>query len=373
MVKPLVPPMVDILGPYITTPQHVTSRPGKAGDAAGAGFSWWKDCTDENAEDGTPIPAVALNNFKAQILTLLLLCGASIDDGDEMTARAVRSQRMNFIPTIGGSANALTATLDPAPADWAALTGTPFRFVVSTANTGAATLNLNGLGAKDIVYPGDNSPMLAGELRVGAVRTGLYDGTRVQLIDAGSRARHGVSWRGAFSFASSGTFDPSAYGLTVNDSILWFAIGGGGGGASTISGAGSSGAGGGLGIGIFAAPASSISITVGAGGASSNVGGTGAVGGTTSVGSLMSATGGSGGAAGALNGGNGVGGLINLVGGDGCDLLGVDQNWAPGGAAPFMGPGLLNNSVNPRGAGGAVSLTGPIAQAGSPGLVLGFY
>lgn len=99
---------------------------------------------------------------------------------------AIRAQADNYLPTIGGSANALTATIAPIPPDWASLTGVPFRFMVSTTNTGAATLNLNGLGAKSIVYPGSNQAMLAGELVAGAIRTGMYDGARVQLIDAGS-------------------------------------------------------------------------------------------------------------------------------------------------------------------------------------------
>lgn len=287
---------------------------------------------------------------------------------------AYRKQATNYIPTIGGTANALTATLDPVPASWASLTGVPFRFVVSTTNTGAATLNLNGLGAKSIVYPGDNSALLAGELVSGAVRTGLYDGTRVQLVDAGSRARAGVAFRGAAIFTTSGTFDPAALGLTALDRILVLCWGAGGGGASTTGTRGASGAGGGLAIKSMDCSATSVTVTIGAGGAGNNAGSNGVTGGTSSFGPHCSATGGVGGSSGAGAGGAGTGGSINLSGSAGCDILSPEQDWGPGGSAPFMGPGMLNNGgANPIGSGGAASAGAPQADAGHDGAVIVFY
>lgn len=112
MVKPLVPPAVDVLGPYLSTPQSVNSRPGRTGDPAGAGFSWWKDCTDENAEDGTPIPAEALNNFKAQFVTLFQTAGLQVDD-DRLAAWAIQLG-MNFAVATG-TANAWVVDLPLAP------------------------------------------------------------------------------------------------------------------------------------------------------------------------------------------------------------------------------------------------------------------
>lgn len=187
--------MVDLWGPAaFGAAQAASVRPSYAPtNGGGDPETWAQDCSSPAADDGTEWRSALLNILLAQLRGVPRKSGVAVSNLDDLLlARAIRSQGLNYIPTIGGTENALTATLDPAPADWAALTGTPFRFVVSTTNTGAATLNLNGLGARDIVYPGDNSPILAGELPAGAVRTGLYDGTNVQLIDAGSSQLFGA-------------------------------------------------------------------------------------------------------------------------------------------------------------------------------------
>jgi len=63
----------------------------------------------------------------------------------------------------GGTANAQTVTF--APAITALTDGMAFRFKSSAANTGAATLNVNGLGGKPILGAG-GSPLQGGELVV---------------------------------------------------------------------------------------------------------------------------------------------------------------------------------------------------------------
>ncbi|HEV2556797.1 MAG TPA: hypothetical protein VGV17_23855 [Bosea sp. (in: a-proteobacteria)] len=321
---------------------------------------------------GTVVTAAHMNAQQEEILALIEACGFSPDAAKlYQLLLAVRSQRPNFIPTIGGSADALTATLDPEPEDWDELTGTPFRFVVSTTNTGAANLAITGLpGTKDIVYPGDNAPMLAGELIQGAVRTGLYDGTRVQLIDAGSRVRGGVSFRGMVMFTASGTFNPTAYGLTIHDRILGLLWGAGGGAASDAGTYGAAGGGGGFSMKSFNCPPTPTGATVGAGGAGATGGGNGNTGGTTSFGALFSATGGAGATAGPGAGGNGVGGDVNLPGGYGGDIINSDVSAAIGGAAPLMGNQPIDSGtgLNPIGSGGAARLFN--AQNGQAGAIL---
>lgn len=51
----------------------------------------------------------------------------------------------------GGTANAITVTLSPAPTSQAILLGVPIRVKIATVNTGPATLNPNGIGAQPIV------------------------------------------------------------------------------------------------------------------------------------------------------------------------------------------------------------------------------
>lgn len=186
--------------------------------------------------------------------------------------------------------------------------------------------------------------------------------------------RRRVAFRGVALFTSSGTFDPAALGLTTLDRILVFCWGAGGGGASTTGTRGASGAGGGLAIKSMDCPASSVTVTIGAGGAGNNAGSYGVTGGTSSFGPHCSATGGVGGSAGAGAGGAGTGGSINLSGSAGCDILSPEQDWGPGGSAPFMGPGMLNNGgANPIGSGGAASAGAPQADAGHDGAVIVFY
>ena len=81
--------------------------------------------------------------------------------------------------TSTGSANAYVLTLTPAPAAYVA--GQKFTFKANFANTGAATVNVNSLGAKDLERYG-SIPLVTGEIRVDQIVTIVYDGTQFQTI-----------------------------------------------------------------------------------------------------------------------------------------------------------------------------------------------
>lgn len=83
-----------------------------------------------------------------------------------------------------GSANAYAATMSPAPGTYT--TGLRVAIKIANTNTGASTLNLNGLGTKNIkTYIGPTlSDPGPGSLTVGTVVELLYDGTQF-LIQAG--------------------------------------------------------------------------------------------------------------------------------------------------------------------------------------------
>lgn len=83
--------------------------------------------------------------------------------------------------TTTGTANAYVLTL--APALTQLISGMPIRFMASFTNTGAATLNVNGLGAKSIVKYGDVS-LISGNITANQVYTVLYDGTDFHLQEA---------------------------------------------------------------------------------------------------------------------------------------------------------------------------------------------
>jgi len=82
----------------------------------------------------------------------------------------------------GGTANALTVTLDEAPAAYVA--GMRVIFKAASANTGAATINVNALGIKNLTRQagGTISALTGGEIISGGMYEVLYDGSQFQLV-----------------------------------------------------------------------------------------------------------------------------------------------------------------------------------------------
>lgn len=226
----------------------------------------------------------------------------ALDDGDVTTLTnrflmGYRSQRLNYIPVVGGTANALTATLDPAPASYSDLTGTPFMIKIALTNTGAATLNLNGLGAVAIGRS-DNSALQAGDLLATRTVELMFDGGLFQIIGLSpSSAGRLINIQ---VFTSSGTYTPTP-GMTF--CIMEGVGGGGAGGGATNPSAGNvslgaPGTAGTWGKARFTASVIGASkvVTIGAGGAGVP-GLSGANGGDTSVASILQLPGGRGGSA----------------------------------------------------------------------------
>lgn len=77
-----------------------------------------------------------------------------------------------------GSNDAYAVSLDPAVTSYAA--GLAVRFKANTVNTGPATLNVNGLGAKTI-RKFFNQDLASGDIPAGGIVTVVYDGTNFQL------------------------------------------------------------------------------------------------------------------------------------------------------------------------------------------------
>lgn len=78
-----------------------------------------------------------------------------------------------------GSTDDYAITLAPAPTAYAA--GQTFRFKANTANTGATTLNVNGLGAKTI-KKNYNSDLATGDILANQLVEVIYDGTNFQML-----------------------------------------------------------------------------------------------------------------------------------------------------------------------------------------------
>lgn len=81
-----------------------------------------------------------------------------------------------------GVSDAYAITLSPAPSAYT--TGTRYRFKANTANTGAASLNVNSLGAKTIVKlaGGITTTLADNDIQAGQMVEVVYDGTNMQMI-----------------------------------------------------------------------------------------------------------------------------------------------------------------------------------------------
>jgi hypothetical protein len=128
-----------------------------------------------------------LNNVISLLAAPIDISGMAIDRADPAQLyRAIRRSGGEYYATATGSANAISVTSVPTFASFAQMIGVPLRIKIATTNTAAVTVNVSGFGAQALVYPGDGTPLTAGELIAGAIRTIAWDGTNFQLIDAGS-------------------------------------------------------------------------------------------------------------------------------------------------------------------------------------------
>lgn len=79
-----------------------------------------------------------------------------------------------------GANDTYAITLSPAPSAYADILGLPISFKANTINTGAATLNVNSIGAIDIKKFGSQA-LSDGDIKANQWVTVIYDGTNFQL------------------------------------------------------------------------------------------------------------------------------------------------------------------------------------------------
>jgi hypothetical protein len=87
--------------------------------------------------------------------------------------------RSNPIYTTTGTANALVLTYIAGPVSYQK--GEIYRVFAHIANTGAVTININGLGAKSLLSS-RSEPLTAGQIAVGDVLEFVFDGTSFRLL-----------------------------------------------------------------------------------------------------------------------------------------------------------------------------------------------
>ncbi len=211
--------MPDLFGPGAWGALRATTVRPSLTPANGSSdpATWYKDCTSPANEDGTSVQAGHLNAILAQMRGIASVAGvAATNLDDNLLARAIRSQRMNW-GTVGGTANALTLSPSPAFADAADLLGVPFRFLVATTNTDAVTLTVNGISAA--LKKADGTDFAAGGLPADAMIEAVHDGTRFVTLFGSAAAGGGgattVAWPDVTGKPT--TFPPSAHDHPLSD------------------------------------------------------------------------------------------------------------------------------------------------------------
>jgi hypothetical protein len=118
----------------------------------------------------------------------------------------------------GGTSNAITLTISPAPLSYAQPLKLKFRATLT--NTGAVTIDVNGLGVRNIqkVSGGSITNLSAGDIISGGIYEIVYDGAQFQLMTLTNAGIVNVS-QGDLN-TSTGVFSSSVSGSAITTNIF---------------------------------------------------------------------------------------------------------------------------------------------------------
>ena len=193
--------------------------------------------TGQPVVTGTTITSTAFNALTADLATGLSTCmtkdgqttptanipmGSNkitgMADGTAATDAANLSQAQSTATKLLTVSGTDTITASGSPTVTAYATGAMYYFTPAATNTGAATINIDSLGAKSITKNGTTA-LAAGDLTSGKVAVVVYDGTRFQLVAGFSASSTGnITFSGNTIDTTSGAIImyPSTKNVLVN-------------------------------------------------------------------------------------------------------------------------------------------------------------
>lgn len=155
------------------------------------------EITNSIPRDGSAPPTgnIPLGNFK------LTGIGAATLVNDVPQYQQIQSGETNYLTSVSGT-NTITATLaTPTLAAYGA--GKHYTFIATGTNTGATTININGLGNKTVQK--DGAALNAGDITSGKTYHLIDDGTNLQLFSGAGISAVAIQNQTYNSFTTGGT------------------------------------------------------------------------------------------------------------------------------------------------------------------------
>jgi hypothetical protein len=176
--------------------EYINSNPADANYPEGS----FKNSSTPIATDGSPLDKEWVNDLSGFLQKLIDLAGITPDGAADTVPDSEYFKSLSNAISIGeyaddsGVADAYVVDvgLDTVNTSTAStlLTGTITRFKTTNANTGACTINRNGLGVKNIKRPNGTNPV-AGDIPANKISTVIYDGTNQILLSLVRKHGHG--------------------------------------------------------------------------------------------------------------------------------------------------------------------------------------
>ena len=134
---------------------------------------------------GGTLTAVEWSNHSKELENVITKTGGTLNNSDDSLVKAIDSIAKTSLYTDSGGVNSvvLTRTLTGVTTIETLFNGMSIFFTPNNINTGASTLNINGLGNKPLIFNG--SPLTANFLNPNNMYIAHYNGTSFEMYNLG--------------------------------------------------------------------------------------------------------------------------------------------------------------------------------------------